>query len=436
MRPCRPAGLLLAALLPAASSCAEEPCRELDPAFELTLRLPAAVSGNQVASLEVEVQAGAGFKRDKRFPVSDQLDDGETSIVVELGQAGAEGFTATVSARAKDTAGTILARGSQSFPSAGEATGDGCNFFTMTLEAAAPPPPCTEGETRPCYGGPAGTAGKGPCKEGTQTCASASWGACQGEVLPATETCDGEDNDCDGQTDEAAELKAPACALTAGVCQGATQRCGGASGWLPCAAADYQAHDAAYEADETLCDGKDNDCDGQIDENHALDVQAGCWDIRARVTQAEKPIDPGELKVLGQTAGVGSWVYALLGPSDPQVSMTSVFCAGIAKIVAKAWVIRRTLVSATEHRIRVEGQSDADCMPAFTPAFAGEVEVNPALGWTLGATKCPASLMGNGFCALDPSGAKAVWLSGPLCTQCCACPEAAAVDLEFTASRK
>ena len=435
MSPARPLAGALAALLLGAPGCAEEPCRELDPAFELTLRLPADVDGAQVKSLDLEVEAGAGFTRDKSFPVQGQLDDGETSIVVELGQAGAGGFSARVSARAKDKGGTVLARGSQSFAGA---SGDGCNFFTMTLEAPPPPPPCTEGETRPCYGGPAGTAGKGPCKEGAQTCTSASWGACQGEVLPATETCDNEDNDCDGQIDEADDLKAPACALTAGVCQGATQPCAGAGGWLPCAEADYQAHDAAYEADESLCDGKDNDCDGQIDENHTLDVQAGCWDIRARVTQAEKPIDPGELKVLGQTASVGTWVYGLLGPSasDPQVAMTSLICASTAKIVAKAWVIRRTLVSATEHKIRVEGQADQDCMPKLTPAFAGEVEVNPALGWTLGATKCPASLMGSGFCSLDPSGSKASWLSGPLCTQCCACPEAAAVDLEFTASRK
>ena len=56
---------------------------------------------------------------------------------------------------------------------------------------------CTPGMTRSCYAGPAGTAGVGLCRAGTQTCArgaggvGSSWGTCAGEVLPAPDTCDG-----------------------------------------------------------------------------------------------------------------------------------------------------------------------------------------------------------------------------------------------------
>jgi hypothetical protein len=61
---------------------------------------------------------------------------------------------------------------------------------------------CTNGQTQPCYTGPMGTIGVGPCKAGTQTCAGGQWGACTGQVVPGTETCDSIDQDCDGNTNE------------------------------------------------------------------------------------------------------------------------------------------------------------------------------------------------------------------------------------------
>jgi MYXO-CTERM domain-containing protein len=61
---------------------------------------------------------------------------------------------------------------------------------------------CTNGATRPCYSGPAGTEGAGECRTGTETCLSGAWGACTDEVLPDQEDCaDTLDNDCDGLTD-------------------------------------------------------------------------------------------------------------------------------------------------------------------------------------------------------------------------------------------
>ncbi|HTP51464.1 MAG TPA: MopE-related protein [Anaeromyxobacteraceae bacterium] len=64
------------------------------------------------------------------------------------------------------------------------------------------PPLCNTGDTRPCYDGPAGTQGVGPCKAGVETCTSGVWGACVGEVVPQPEVCNGKDDNCNGQVDE------------------------------------------------------------------------------------------------------------------------------------------------------------------------------------------------------------------------------------------
>ncbi len=61
---------------------------------------------------------------------------------------------------------------------------------------------CQNGQTQPCYSGPTGTSGVGPCQAGTQTCVAGQWGACMGQVLPATEICDSTDQDCDGNVSE------------------------------------------------------------------------------------------------------------------------------------------------------------------------------------------------------------------------------------------
>ena len=60
---------------------------------------------------------------------------------------------------------------------------------------------CSPGTTESCYGGPAGTEGVGICQAGTRICLEdgSGWGACEGEVLPAQESCaDAADENCDG----------------------------------------------------------------------------------------------------------------------------------------------------------------------------------------------------------------------------------------------
>jgi hypothetical protein len=64
---------------------------------------------------------------------------------------------------------------------------------------------CVPGEEAPCYTGPEGTLGVGPCKAGVATCNATGigYGPCVGEVTPKFEVCSTpEDEDCSGQPND------------------------------------------------------------------------------------------------------------------------------------------------------------------------------------------------------------------------------------------
>ena len=109
-----------------------------------------------------------------------------------------------------------------------------------------------EGVNQPCYSGPGGTEGVGPCTGGTQTCTTGTWGSCVGEVTPTTDVCDGVDNDCDGSTDEG--LGQTTCGQ--GICVNTVDNC---VGGVP------QICDPFLGATTETCNGADDDCNGVID---------------------------------------------------------------------------------------------------------------------------------------------------------------------------
>lgn len=65
---------------------------------------------------------------------------------------------------------------------------------------------CVPGSTQACYTGPGGTAGVGSCAAGVQSCLpdGSGYGACEGEVTPTAETCNGRDDNCNGVPDDGA----------------------------------------------------------------------------------------------------------------------------------------------------------------------------------------------------------------------------------------
>lgn len=66
------------------------------------------------------------------------------------------------------------------------------------------PAQCIEGDVVECYTGLQSTRGIGQCTPGKRMCTSGTWGACVGQVLPATEVFNGLDDNCDGTVDEGA----------------------------------------------------------------------------------------------------------------------------------------------------------------------------------------------------------------------------------------
>ena len=74
------------------------------------------------------------------------------------------------------------------------------------------------------------------------------------------EVCNGLDDDCDEVIDNITTLEPGS--LQAGVCAGSTQLCTGAEGWVE---PDYSQIEN-YELEEVSCDEIDNDCDGEADE--------------------------------------------------------------------------------------------------------------------------------------------------------------------------
>ncbi|MRG95830.1 MopE-related protein [Polyangium spumosum] len=137
--------------------------------------------------------------------------------------------------------------------------------------------PCTPGEpSKPCYGGPEGTEGVGVCRSGTQKCqASGTWGDCDGDVVPGTESWNGADDDCDGKTDDGylcAKGTKQACydgpggvdsdeiTPIGGVtpeCKAGEQECIEGQ-WGPCL--------GQVKPKDEFCDGKDNDCNHVVDD--------------------------------------------------------------------------------------------------------------------------------------------------------------------------
>ncbi|MFO0725348.1 MAG: MopE-related protein [Myxococcota bacterium] len=121
---------------------------------------------------------------------------------------------------------------------------------------------CSLGQTERCYGGGSASAAVGACRTGTVTCgptpAGPRYGACQGAVPPAPETCDnpGADDDCNGAIDDVPTVGDPCTdPQKQGVCREGRVAC---SGGAPTC--------VTTSSTSEVCNHFDDDCDGDIDQ--------------------------------------------------------------------------------------------------------------------------------------------------------------------------
>ncbi len=182
---------------------------------------------------------------------TDVLSDGTVSSgddgVRPEGGTGGDGASSSVGANGGNGAGGVAPCED------GEICGDGIdNDCNGTADDACD---CTPGDTMDCTSGDPAMAGIGECAFGTATCDdNGKWLACEGEILPTAEDCNGLDENCDGEEDDG--FGSITCGV--GLCTNTIDEC----------VAGILMHCEPLPPPDAIedCDGTDDDCDGDTDE--------------------------------------------------------------------------------------------------------------------------------------------------------------------------
>ena len=173
-----------------------------------------------------------------------------------------------------------------------------------------------EGLTQACYSGTTSTRGVGACRDGAQACVAGSFsGACVGETLPATETCNNVDDNCNGSIDESVSRSCySGTAGTAGVgtCRSGTQTCSvGAFG--VCSGEITPAREWCGDGLNTDCDGNSDAAEGCLSAGTELRVDGGAagavhsYDVE--LASAGSPAGRNVYAVWTELAGGGADIY-------------------------------------------------------------------------------------------------------------------------------
>ncbi|MBI5537560.1 MAG: hypothetical protein HY898_32860 [Deltaproteobacteria bacterium] len=113
-------------------------------------------------------------------------------------------------------------------------------------------------------GGSCNTGNEGICAAGTETC-EASVKVCKQNLQPKTETCNGLDDDCNGTPDDGMPGAGQPCTVT-----GQLPNTPCATGLTNCLGGQNGCTQTVFPASE-VCDGKDNDCNGTLDDPNLVE---------------------------------------------------------------------------------------------------------------------------------------------------------------------
>ncbi|MFT3764892.1 MAG: MopE-related protein [Minicystis sp.] len=169
------------------------------------------------------------------------------------------------------------------------------------LAPCVPSPEICDGQDNNCdglidnnpvdAGGACGLSAVGECKLGVLACQGGSL-VCVGDTGPATEICDGKDNDCNGMIDDNPVGVGAVCGSNVGECQFGAQQCIG--GVLVC--------QGGKGPQLEVCDGKDNDCNGATDDN-PIDTGGPCGSNVGACTPGQLTCVNGNIVCVGGTSG-------------------------------------------------------------------------------------------------------------------------------------
>ena len=171
-----------------------------------------------------------------------------------------------------------------------QATDEICNGQDDDCDGQVDDGPGGDPIFEPCYAGPPGSDVLGVCRSGLRRCTDGQLAACEGEVTPTAEICDGLDNDCNGQVDDGIDVPCwdfdPAV-RGVGACHDGHRLC--VDGVLG------ECQGEQGPSDE-LCDGIDNDCDRVVDQFNRT-----CYDGPAGTLGEGRPCHEGiQVCVAGQ----------------------------------------------------------------------------------------------------------------------------------------
>lgn len=127
-----------------------------------------------------------------------------------------------------------------------------CNTFDDDCDGATDEGP----DGAPVLAQSCGTTSTPPCSLGTELCIDGQWIGCNA-VLPATETCNNQDDDCDGQIDDGV-TQACGPEATVGICQPGFETCV-AGAWQNCTAIFPAPYEICTDTADDTCNGITND---------------------------------------------------------------------------------------------------------------------------------------------------------------------------------